>query len=142
MSVEQFYGNRSVQGAIHKFNYSPIRGLNRSQAAAYIGVSPSFFDELVKSTEMPKPARIGSRALWDIRQLDEALDELFGTDPKSVGRSELRGRLWSSCLSATSSWMWIGMGTRAIIFARRAFRRYDCEGSQDPGNSWMRTMMP
>jgi len=49
----------------------PRRGLNRKEAAVYIGVSPSLFDELVKSGEMPKPIRIKRRTVWDRHQLDE-----------------------------------------------------------------------
>jgi predicted DNA-binding transcriptional regulator AlpA len=42
------------------------------QAAAYIGVSPSLFDEMVKDGRMPKPMRINSRTVWDRVRLDEA----------------------------------------------------------------------
>jgi predicted DNA-binding transcriptional regulator AlpA len=41
------------------------RGLNREQSAAYVGVSPSKFDELVKDHFMPPPVAIGARRLWD-----------------------------------------------------------------------------
>jgi hypothetical protein len=37
------------------------RGLSRVQAAAYIGVSPTLFDAMVKDGRMPKPARINAR---------------------------------------------------------------------------------
>ena len=52
------------------------RGLSRTQAAAYIGVSPSLFDHLVKDGRMPKPKRINARTVWDRRKLDEAFDVL------------------------------------------------------------------
>ncbi|RUW19318.1 hypothetical protein EOA34_29930, partial [Mesorhizobium sp. M4B.F.Ca.ET.013.02.1.1] len=39
----------------------PPRGLSRLEAAAYIGVSASLFDQLVKDGRMPKPKRINSR---------------------------------------------------------------------------------
>jgi predicted DNA-binding transcriptional regulator AlpA len=54
------------------------RGLSRSEAAAYIGVSPSLFDAMVKDGRMPRPKRINSRTVWDRHQLDlafEALDD-------------------------------------------------------------------
>ena len=61
------------------------RGLSRVQAAAYIGVSPSLFDEMVHDERMPKPIRINSRVLWDRMQLDEAFaclsDTKDGNDP-------------------------------------------------------------
>lgn len=61
------------------------RGLSRVQAAAYIGVSPSLFDEMVKDERMPQPIRINTRVLWDRLQLDEAFaalaDTKDGNDP-------------------------------------------------------------
>ena len=61
------------------------RGLSRVQAAAYVGVSPSLFDEMVKDERMPQPIRINARVLWDRLQLDEAFaalaDAKDGNDP-------------------------------------------------------------
>jgi hypothetical protein len=56
------------------------RGLSREQAAAYIGVSPSLFDILVKDGRMPAPKRINSRAVWDRLGLDAAFAALPGND--------------------------------------------------------------
>ena len=58
----------------------PPRGLSRVQAAAYIGVSPSLFDEMVKDGRMPKPVRINSRTVWDRVRLDEAFAALPDDD--------------------------------------------------------------
>ena len=52
------------------------RGLSRAQAAAYIGVSPSLFDEMVKDGRMPKPTRINARTVWDRVKLDDAFAAL------------------------------------------------------------------
>lgn len=52
------------------------RGLARLQAAAYIGVSGSKFDELVADGRMPRPKQIDGRVVWDRRRLDEAFDNL------------------------------------------------------------------
>ncbi len=52
------------------------RGLSRVQAAAYVGVSPSLFDALVKDGRMPPPKRINSRVLWDRIRLDAAFEEI------------------------------------------------------------------
>jgi predicted DNA-binding transcriptional regulator AlpA len=54
----------------------PRRGLKREDAAAYIGVSPNKFDELVADGRMPKPRRIDARKSWDIRELDVAYEAL------------------------------------------------------------------
>ena len=54
----------------------PPRGLRRTQAAAYIGVSPSKFDEMVIQGTMPQPKEIGARRLWDRWAIDEAFTAL------------------------------------------------------------------
>jgi predicted DNA-binding transcriptional regulator AlpA len=56
------------------------RGLNRVQSAGYIGVSPSLFDEMVADGRMPKPKRVNSRTIWDVRQLDRFFDRLPGDE--------------------------------------------------------------
>jgi predicted DNA-binding transcriptional regulator AlpA len=56
------------------------RGLSRMAAAAYVGISPTTFDQLVKDGRMPPPKRINSRTVWDIRQLDEAFEALPSDD--------------------------------------------------------------
>jgi predicted DNA-binding transcriptional regulator AlpA len=54
----------------------PPRGLSRVQSAAYLGVSPWLFDEMVADGRMPKPIRINARVLWDRLQLDAAFARL------------------------------------------------------------------
>ena len=54
----------------------PPRGLCRSQAAAYLGISPSLFDVMVKDGRMPKPQIVHSRTVWDRFRLDECFDGL------------------------------------------------------------------
>ena len=56
------------------------RGLNRVQAAAYLGVSPTLFDEMVQDGRMPQPKIINSRRVWDRRRLDEAFEALPNRD--------------------------------------------------------------
>jgi hypothetical protein len=55
----------------------PPRGLSRVEAAAYIGVSPSLFDQLVQDGRMPVPLRVNTRTIWDRRRLDLAFDALL-----------------------------------------------------------------
>lgn len=50
----------------------PPRGLSRIEAAAYIGISPTLFDQLVRDGRMPRPKRIGARTVWDRQALDIA----------------------------------------------------------------------
>jgi hypothetical protein len=60
--------------------WQPVRGLSREEAARYIGVGPTKFDQLVADGRMPKGIRIDGRRVWDVRQLDVAFDALIGDD--------------------------------------------------------------
>ena len=52
------------------------RGLSRVQAAEYIGVGVTKFDEMVADGRMPRPKRIDGRLVWDRIRLDEAFEAL------------------------------------------------------------------
>jgi predicted DNA-binding transcriptional regulator AlpA len=52
------------------------RGLSRVQAAEYIGIGATKFDEMVADGRMPRPKRIDSRKVWDRIKLDEAFAAL------------------------------------------------------------------
>jgi predicted DNA-binding transcriptional regulator AlpA len=54
------------------------RGLRREAAAAYVGVSPSTFDQWVVEGAMPQPKRRGGVVVWDRWALDTAFDALDG----------------------------------------------------------------
>lgn len=54
----------------------PPRGLSRVEAAAYVGVSPSLFDAMVRDRRMPRPKRINARLVWDRLRLDAAFAAL------------------------------------------------------------------
>ena len=54
----------------------PPRGLSREEAARYIGVGPTKFDEMVADRRMPKPRQIDGRVIWDKIELDIAFSEL------------------------------------------------------------------
>ena len=54
----------------------PPRGLSRAEAAAYVGVSPTLFDEMVDDGRMPSPKRINSRTVWDRLGLDASFAAL------------------------------------------------------------------
>src|SRR5262252_3931320 len=45
----------------------PRRGLSRDEAAMYIGISATKFDEMVIDCRMPAPVKIDSRRVWGIR---------------------------------------------------------------------------
>ena len=52
------------------------RGLSRVQAAEYIGVGVTKFDEMVSDGRMPKPKKIDGRVVWDRVLLDEKFEAL------------------------------------------------------------------
>jgi hypothetical protein len=54
----------------------PRRGLSRVEAATYIGVSPSKFDELRKSGRIGPAKVLDGRKLYAIEMLDEFFDSL------------------------------------------------------------------
>lgn len=58
------------------FTGGPRRGLSHTEAARYVGVGTTKFDEMVRDRRMPSPRRIDGRVIWDIRELDEAFDNL------------------------------------------------------------------
>ncbi|MBX4955575.1 hypothetical protein [Rhizobium lentis] len=50
----------------------PPRGMSREEAARWIGVSTTKFDEMVKDRRMPRPKRVDGRVIWDRLALDMA----------------------------------------------------------------------
>ena len=71
---------------------TPRRGLSRVEAAMYIGISASKFDELVHDGRMPEPKRIDGRKLWDVHALDLAFNSL--PDDSDQGRKNSFDDAW------------------------------------------------
>lgn len=69
----------------------PPRGLSRPQAAAYVGLGATKFDQLVGDGRMPPPKRIDGRKVWDRVRLDEAFAALDGGEARP--RNPLDDRL-------------------------------------------------
>jgi excisionase family DNA binding protein len=65
----------------------PRRGLSREEAAMYVGVSTTKFDELVKSGRMPVAQRVDGRKVWDVHKLDAAFDGLPDDTPNGKASS-------------------------------------------------------
>ncbi|MFC3227382.1 helix-turn-helix transcriptional regulator [Marinibaculum pumilum] len=55
-------------------------GLDRTQAATYLGVGVTTFDEMVGDGRMPPPREIGRRRLWPRPLLEAAFLQLPGGD--------------------------------------------------------------
>ena len=54
----------------------PRRGLSRTEAAMYLGLSPSKFDELRKANRIAPPKVLDGRLIFTVERLDEFLDSL------------------------------------------------------------------
>ena len=67
----------------------PPRGLSHDEAARYVGVGLTVFDEMVADGRMPGPKQINSRAVWDRVALDIAFTSL---PDKNNGLKELLER--------------------------------------------------
>jgi hypothetical protein len=52
----------------------PRRGLSRVEAAMYLGISASKFDELRKDGRIGPAKRIDGRKVFDLRMLDDVFD--------------------------------------------------------------------
>jgi predicted DNA-binding transcriptional regulator AlpA len=56
----------------------PRRGLDRAEAATYVGVSQVVFDQMVNDGRLPEPIEINGERVWDLVRLDKAFDALSG----------------------------------------------------------------
>ncbi|MBE1208172.1 hypothetical protein [Aminobacter carboxidus] len=52
------------------------RGLSREEAAAYLGIGTTLFDDLVKLGQMPDAKKLKGAVRWDRLQLDCAFEKL------------------------------------------------------------------
>lgn len=59
-------------------NSLPPIGLSREAAAAYIDVSPSELDEMVRGGRMPNSERIDSRRVWSRVAVEQAFARVPG----------------------------------------------------------------
>ena len=71
-------------------SYAP-RGLCREEAARYVGVGTTKFDEMVSDRRMPKPKKIDGRVVWDRISLDAAFTDL-PSDGENMIDQILQGR--------------------------------------------------
>jgi hypothetical protein len=57
---------------------APRRGVDHDEASLYIGVSHAVFDAMVNDGRLPKPSEFDGELVWDLVQLDRAMDRLTG----------------------------------------------------------------
>lgn len=63
--------------------YAPI-GLSREEAARYIGVSTTKFDQLVNDGRMPRAKKIDGRKVWNRALIDLHFAELPDAEPQDL----------------------------------------------------------
>lgn len=68
----------------------PPRGLSREEAAAYIGIGTTKFDQMVADGRMPPPKKIDGRKVWDRLRLDSA----FAALPTDGGDKGEEADIW------------------------------------------------
>ena len=87
------YGPRAVPPARALNAVRPFvrRGLSRIEAAIYLGISPSKFDELRKAHRIAPPKVLDSRLIFTVERLDEFLDSL-------PDENETRDEEWTASL--------------------------------------------
>lgn len=61
----------------------PPIGLSRDEAAAYIGVSATTLDRLIKDGMMPRPKRVYGRVVFSRADLDRAFAALPAVDDQA-----------------------------------------------------------
>ncbi len=55
-------------------------GYRRQEAANFVGMKLTKFNQLVKCNKLPQPFKIDGCVVWDGRELLKAFDELKGGD--------------------------------------------------------------
>jgi predicted DNA-binding transcriptional regulator AlpA len=81
MSASSACAPERTGGAVRDSGPWP-RGLRRPDAARYLGVGLTKFDEMVADGRMPKPKTIDSCVVWDRIRLDDAFENLPDQDTK------------------------------------------------------------
>jgi hypothetical protein len=68
--------SRTAAPVMQRIARAEPRGLSRIDAAAYVGIGTTLFDQLVATGKMPRPFRLEGRVIYDRRRLDAAIDDM------------------------------------------------------------------
>lgn len=73
------------------------RGLSREEAASYLGIGTTLFDELVKAGKLPPAHKLRGAVRWDRLEVDVAFEKLprNGTDPATSNDGQPEDDPWS-----------------------------------------------
>jgi predicted DNA-binding transcriptional regulator AlpA len=74
------------------------RGLAREEAAGYVGISATKFDDMVADGRMPPCREIDGRNVWDRHEVDIAFSALpHATNGWSPDKDADQGDIWGRC---------------------------------------------
>jgi hypothetical protein len=80
MTIELFHSVATQDGCLMTLRPDPVayppRGMSRDEAARYIGVGATKFDEMVADRRMPRPKRVDGRVIWDRLRIEAAFSDL------------------------------------------------------------------
>ncbi len=62
----------------------PRRGLDHDEAAIFVGVTLATFDAMMADGRLPRPTEFDGELVWDLAQLDRAMDRLTGLRRSSL----------------------------------------------------------
>jgi hypothetical protein len=74
--MDETHHMRPASSTTHRERPVPRRGLSRTEAAIYLGISPSKFDELRKDGRIGPAKCLDGRKLWGVEMLDEFFEAL------------------------------------------------------------------
>jgi predicted DNA-binding transcriptional regulator AlpA len=69
---------------INRAATQPRRGLDHDEAAIFVGVTIRAFDQMVNDGRLPQPVELEGEVVWDLVQLDRAMDRLTGLRKSSL----------------------------------------------------------
>lgn len=72
----------------------PPIGLGRTEAAAYLGIGTSLFDQLVATGAMPQPRALGGRMIWDVEEIARAFRAIPHRQSDDVEPATELGNPW------------------------------------------------
>ena len=76
------------------------RVMSRKEAASYLGVSPGYFDKLVRLGHLPGPLSFPGVKRWDKEALDQRLNFDAGVASTGEVHSQTAYDTWSRCRGA------------------------------------------
>ena len=65
------------------YSYAP-RGMRKPEAARYMGISMTKFNQMVNDGRAPKPRKIDGAIIWDRVELDIAFSDLPYKKPENI----------------------------------------------------------